>query len=264
MPDGEAGGHTECGHEHELQLRGERKRPTSTGGCRKYAAYDARPARPSSSPVAVHRRLSQCTSHREPQTCTVPNPALRVVSWSFVAAGQAALWYSGALSPDTSDEAFRITVRARRPGWSPDNHDVLGGEHGVERSGELRVSVADQESKAGDLIAEVHDQVAGPLGGPLGGRMGRDAQDVHPAAGDLHDEQHVQPAQGDRVKVEKSVASSPEACARRNVRQLVSTSRGAGPILAAARIRRIVRAPTRCPSPTSSPCTRRCPHARFS
>jgi hypothetical protein len=37
----------------------------------------------------------------------------------------------------------------------------------------------------------------------------------------------------------KSVASSPDACVRRNVRQLVSASRGAGPILAAARIRRI-------------------------
>jgi hypothetical protein len=29
----------------------------------------------------------------------------------------------------------------------------------------------------------------------------------------------------------KSAASSPAACVRRNVRQLVSTSRGAGPIL---------------------------------
>jgi hypothetical protein len=51
----------------------------------------------------------------------------------------------------------------------------------------------------------------------------------------------------------KSVANSPDACAGRNVRQLVSTSRGAGPILPAARIRRMVLAPTRWPRPTSSP-----------
>jgi hypothetical protein len=37
----------------------------------------------------------------------------------------------------------------------------------------------------------------------------------------------------------------PAACVRRKVRQLVSTSRGAGPILPAARIRRMVPAPTR-------------------
>ena len=54
------------------------------------------------------------------------------------------------------------------------------------------------------------------------------------------------------------MASEPSACVRRNVRQLVSTSRGAGPIRPAARIRRIVPAPTRWPSPTSSAWIRRC------
>jgi hypothetical protein len=62
----------------------------------------------------------------------------------------------------------------------------------------------------------------------------------------------------------KSVASSPQACVRRNGRQLVSMWRGAGPTLPAARIRRIVPASTRWPSPTSSPCTRRCPQPGFS
>jgi hypothetical protein len=41
------------------------------------------------------------------------------------------------------------------------------------------VPVPDQEPKAADSIAEVHDQVAGLLGGPLGGRMCGDAEDVH-------------------------------------------------------------------------------------
>jgi hypothetical protein len=52
-------------------------------------------------------------------------------------------------------------------------------------------------------------------------------------------------------RVKKSVASSPAAWARKNVRQLVSARRGAGPRCAAARIRRIVVAPRRCPSPAS-------------
>lgn len=60
------------------------------------------------------------------------------------------------------------------------------------------------------------------------------------------------------------MASSPVAWTRRNVRQPVSTPRGGGPVRAAARIRRIVPAPTRWPSPTSSPWMRRCPHPGFS
>ncbi len=62
---------------------------------------------------------------------------------------------------------------------------------------------------------------------------------------------------GTGVTLMKSVASSPDAWVCRKVRQLVSTSRGAGPILAAARMRRMVPAPTRWPSPTSSPWMRR-------
>jgi hypothetical protein len=81
----------------------------------------------------------------------------------------------GALSPDASNEPLRITVRAGRLGRNLDDLDVLGGEHRVERSGELRVSVTDQEPKPGDPIIEVGDQIAGLLGGPLGRRMGRDA-----------------------------------------------------------------------------------------
>lgn len=49
------------------------------------------------------------------------------------------------------------------------------------------------------------------------------------------------------VGVKMSVVNSPAAWVRRNVRRMVSTSRGAGPILPAARIRRMVPAPTRWP-----------------
>jgi hypothetical protein len=55
----------------------------------------------------------------------------------------------GALGPDAADEPFRETVRAWRAGWGLDDLDVLGGEHGVERFGELRVPVADQVKAPG-------------------------------------------------------------------------------------------------------------------
>jgi hypothetical protein len=109
----------------------------------------------------------------------------------------------GALGSDAADEPFGITVRARRPGRCLDDLGVLSREHGVERAGELRVSVPDQEPEAANPIAEIHDQVAGLLGGPLGGRMGGDTEDVHSPGGDLHHGQHVQPPEGDGVDVEE-------------------------------------------------------------
>jgi hypothetical protein len=67
--------------------------------------------------------------------------------------------------------------------------------------------------------------------------MRGDAQDVHPAVADLQHEEDVQALQADRVNVEKSQASSPEAWARRNTRHEVSTARGAGPIRSLRKIR---------------------------
>ena len=77
------------------------------------------------------------------------------------------------------------------------------GENGVERSGVVRAAVADNELDLVRLLAEVHDQVAGLLGGPLSDRMRGDTEDVHPAGGDVDDEQYVEPAQSDGVDVEE-------------------------------------------------------------
>ena len=109
----------------------------------------------------------------------------------------------GALGSDTADEPLRIAVRARRAPWRLDDLNTLSGEHGIERSGELRVPVADQKPKPADSVTEVHDQVAGLLGGLLGRRVGRDPEDVHLPSGDLHHDQHVQPTQIDGVDMEE-------------------------------------------------------------
>jgi len=65
-----------------------------------------------------------------------------------------------------SDEAFCDCVRPGCPDRGADGADVGTGEDGVERGGELAVSVADQEPELVGAFAEVHEQVAGLLGDP--------------------------------------------------------------------------------------------------
>ena len=52
-------------------------------------------------------------------------------------------------------------------------------------------------------VVEVHEEIAGLLGQPGSGGVGGDAEDVHAAGGVLDDEEDIQPAQGDRLKVEQ-------------------------------------------------------------
>ena len=73
----------------------------------------------------------------------------------------------------------------------------------VEGPGELSVPVADQEPKRRSPLAEIHHHIAGLLGGPTSGRVGGNTQDVYPAGGDLHHEQHVEPPQCDAVDVKE-------------------------------------------------------------
>jgi hypothetical protein len=52
--------------------------------------------------------------------------------------------------------------------------------------GELGVPVADQEAERCDLIAQVHQKVAGSRGGPGRGRVNGYPENVHPAGEDFH------------------------------------------------------------------------------
>ncbi len=58
-------------------------------------------------------------------------------------------------------------------------------------------------------VAEVHDEVAGLLGGPGAIGMGSDAEDVDVPGCHFHDEQHVQPAEEDRVNMEEVAGQQP-------------------------------------------------------
>jgi len=107
------------------------------------------------------------------------------------------------VSVNCPDEALGHCVRPWCPHRCLDDPDVDGGEDGVEGGGELAVSVSDEEPEVVVAVLEVHQQVAGEFGEPGSGRMGGDAEDVHPTAGALDDEERVGPVPGDGVEVEQ-------------------------------------------------------------
>jgi hypothetical protein len=92
---------------------------------------------------------------------------------------------------------------ARGPRRDFDGLDALAGEGRVEGAGEFGVAVPDQEAEGADPVAEIHDQVAGLLGGPCTVRVGGHAEDVHVPGPHLHDEQHVQAFEEDRVHMKE-------------------------------------------------------------
>ena len=109
-----------------------------------------------------------------------------------------------ALAAGTGDPAFGYRVRPRRPDGRLDNLHADRGEHRVERRGELRIPVADQELQAISAALEGHQQVAGLLGHPRAGRVRGDPGQVHAAGAVLDEEQHVQAPQEHRAGVEKA------------------------------------------------------------
>ena len=77
----------------------------------------------------------------------------------------------GAFVADAANEPFGVAVCLGRPGRDLVDVDVFGGEDGIESLGELGVPVTDQETKRGDPLAEVHQEIPGGLAGPGRGRM---------------------------------------------------------------------------------------------
>lgn len=70
----------------------------------------------------------------------------------------------GALRADAAHEPFRAAIRPWRSGRNLDDVDAFGGEHGVERVGELRVPVTDQEPERPDPLPHILQDVTGPAG----------------------------------------------------------------------------------------------------
>ncbi len=72
----------------------------------------------------------------------------------------------GELGSDGADEPFGETVRSWATRRNSDHLDAHLGQDGIEQCGELAGPVADGEPELGEVIAEIHHQVADLLGGP--------------------------------------------------------------------------------------------------
>jgi hypothetical protein len=76
------------------------------------------------------------------------------------------------LAAQGADKAFAGRVHPRSLNGAPENPGADSLEDGVERLGEVRSAVADQEPEALEPLAESEGEVAGLLDGPFGGGMG--------------------------------------------------------------------------------------------
>jgi hypothetical protein len=72
----------------------------------------------------------------------------------------------GYFRPDGEYEPFCVGIRARTPGWNLHGGDACIGQDRIERGGELPSPVADQETKLGGVIAEIHQEIPDLLHGP--------------------------------------------------------------------------------------------------
>src|SRR5262249_36626569 len=99
--------------------------------------------------------------------------------------------------------ALRVGVRPGRLRGCEEYLDALGLEHRVERAGVFGVAIPDQEPEPVGPLPQVQHQVAGGLGYPFTARVRGGAQHVDPPGGDLHQEQHVDTGQADRVRVQE-------------------------------------------------------------
>ena len=87
------------------------------------------------------------------------------------------------------------------------NPGASGLEDGVERDGEVRAAIADQELDVCEPLAE--GEVTGLLHCPLAGGMCGDSAEVHPAGPVLDEYQDVQPVQQHGVHVQEIHGEDP-------------------------------------------------------
>ena len=107
------------------------------------------------------------------------------------------------LAAQGADEALAGRVHARRLDGADQDPGAGSLEDGIERGGEVRAAVAEQEPDVLEPPAEGEGEVAGLLHGPRTGRVRGDAADVHPAGAVLDEHQDVQSSQQQGVCVQE-------------------------------------------------------------
>ena len=128
------------------------------------------------------------------------------------------------LSAQGADKALADRIHARRLDSGAQDPGAGGLEDGVERGGEVRSAVADQELNVREPLAEAEGEVAGLLHGPLARRARGDPADVHPAGAMLDEHQDIQSPEEHGVHVQVATQSSIRAVQGR-VGRVASTLR---------------------------------------
>ena len=122
------------------------------------------------------------------------------------------------LAAQGADQALADRVHARSLDGGAQDPGARGLEDGVERGGEVRSAVAEQEPDV--LEPPVEGEVAGLLHCPLTGGVGGDATEVHPAGAMLDEHQDIEAFQQHGVHVQEVNREDPAGLAWRNCRHV--------------------------------------------
>jgi hypothetical protein len=97
------------------------------------------------------------------------------------------------LGPDRSDEPFRDPIGVRHLNWRANDSSPLCLEDRIEAVRKLAVVIANQKAYWLFTFGERPCDLSGPLRHPLAIGMRRAAGEVHAAAADFDEEEHIQP-----------------------------------------------------------------------
>src|ERR671919_2367690 len=100
-----------------------------------------------------------------------------------------------ALPTQDSHEPFRERIGPRRSDRRPYYLGSLGGEHLVEGAPVFGIAVPDEEAERKAIPSA--DEVASLLGHPGGIGVGGHAGEMHPAGGDLDEQEHIETTKED-------------------------------------------------------------------
>ena len=101
------------------------------------------------------------------------------------------------------NEAFRDPVRLRYLNRRAHEANAGALKHLIKAACEFAIMIANQEANRFRAVRERPAHLTGLLRDPLLVGMGRAAGKVHTSAGDLDEEEHVQPSKPDRVDSEE-------------------------------------------------------------
>jgi hypothetical protein len=90
-------------------------------------------------------------------------------------------------------KSLRHAIRLRRAKRRANDLKPTASKHLVKTGGELLVPVADQEAEGLGVFCQRPRQLPGLLCHPRRARIRRAARDVHTAAAQLDEEEHIQP-----------------------------------------------------------------------